>query len=184
MVKQVGSHQTKKAKKVHYPSSKFECGKVPTKHKGYGLREVVKEICAKEEDALRPVFGVEGLNAKDAANKKGIHDILLNLMTKLNETIDEDLDDDQESKFKPELSKEERELIHQKQEKLESLTKRAEKLNYFTENLNDFRETTGLWLGLAPAIKVSTFWERPIAVCMYIISFFFHIFRQRRIQNT
>jgi hypothetical protein len=158
MVKQSGSHaHQKKVKKVHYPSSKFESDKVPTKQSEYGLRELVKEICSKEEESLKPVFNIDGLNAKDASNKKSIHDILLGVMMKLNETIDEDLDEDQESKFRPELSKEERVEIQKKQEKLEALRKQADQLNYFTENLNDFREAAGLWLGSAPVIKV---WNR------------------------
>ncbi len=152
MVKQVGA--SSKVKKVHYPSSKFEVDKVQVRSKGNGLREVLKEICSKEEESLKPIFSLEGVSAKDALNKKNIHDALLEMMSRLNDSVAQDLDEEQETYFKPELSKEEREQIELKQNKLESLQKQLDKLNHYSENLNDFREAAGLWLGTAPAVKV------------------------------
>ena len=152
MVKQVGA--SSKVKKVHYPSSKFEVDKVQVRSKGNGLREVLKEICSKEEESLKPIFSLKGVSAKDALNKKNIHDALLEMMSRLNDSVAEDLDEEQETYFKPELSKEEREQIELKQNKLESLQKQLDKLNHYSENLNDFREAAGLWLGTAPAVKV------------------------------
>lgn len=141
------SDKTQKKATAHYPKSEFDASSTRITDKE-GFVNVIKAISENEKIGLKEIFEAPEEKSKTATSKKIIYEALLHVLDNLPEEVDKYSDNN--IKFEPELTREEKSTIKSKRKHLEQLQQYSNKLARYEANLEELKEDTSLWLGDAP----------------------------------